>query len=151
MLPLVAASGCPYVLMHSRGTSGSMDQLATYGDVVIDVRDALRAASERALAMGVKPGQLIWDPGLGFAKTTAHNLALLRRLELLVAEGYPLLVGASRKRFLGELLQQPKPQARIWGTAAVGVQAIAKGARILRVHDGAPMVQTARMADALWR
>ena len=151
MLPLVAASGCPYVLMHSRGTSGSMDQLATYGDVVIDVRDALRAASERALAMGVKLGQLIWDPGLGFAKTTAHNLALLRGLELLVAEGYPLLVGASRKRFLGDLLQQPKPQARIWGTAAVGVQAIAKGARILRVHDGAPMVQTARMADALWR
>lgn len=151
MLPLVAASGCPYVLMHSRGTSDSMDQLASYGDVVLEVRDALRAASERALAMGVRASQLIWDPGLGFAKTTAHNLALLQRLEVLVAEGYPLLVGASRKRFIGELLQQPKPMARIWGTAAIGVQAIAKGARILRVHDGAAMVQTARMADALWR
>jgi dihydropteroate synthase len=151
LLPLVASSGCPYVLMHSRGTSEAMDRLATYGNVALEVRDALLEATDQAIAAGVAPGQVIWDPGLGFAKTTAQNLALLRQLDLLVAEGYPLLIGASRKRFIGDVLDQPCPQARIWGTAAVGGQAIAKGVRILRVHDVAPMVQTARMADALWR
>ena len=151
MVPVVAASGCPYVLMHSRGSSQAMDGLATYANVTLEVRDALLEATDQALAAGVAADQLIWDPGLGFAKTTAQNLALLRQLELLVAEGYPVLIGASRKRFIGDVLDEPRPQARLWGTAAVGGQAIAKGARILRVHDVGPMVQTARMADVLWR
>jgi dihydropteroate synthase len=119
--------------------------------VTLEVRDALLEATDQALAAGVAADQLIWDPGLGFAKTTAQNLELLRQLDLLVAEGFPVLIGASRKRFIGDVLDQPRPQARLWGTAAVGGQAIAKGARILRVHDVGPMVQTARMADALWR
>ena len=151
MLELVAAAGCPYVLMHSRGSSQAMDGLATYSNVTLEVRDALLEATDQALAAGVAADQVIWDPGLGFAKTTAQNLELLRQLDLLVAEGFPVLIGASRKRFIGDVLDQPRPQARLWGTAAVGGQAIAKGARILRVHDVGPMVQTARMADVLWR
>ena len=151
LLRLVAAAGCPLVLMHSRGDSRSMNSLAHYENVVAEVRAGLMAATEMALAAGVRPLQLIWDPGLGFAKTTALNLELLRQLDLLVAEGFPVLIGASRKRFIGDVLDEPRPQARLWGTAAVGGQAIAKGARILRVHDVGPMVQTARMADALWR
>ncbi len=151
MLPVVAARGCPYVLMHSRGSSKAMDGLATYSNVTLEVRDALLDATDQALAAGVAAGQVIWDPGLGFAKTTAQNLEVLRQLDLLVAEGFPVLIGASRKRFIGDVLDEPRPRARLWGTAAVGGQAIAKGARILRVHDVAPMVQTARMADALWR
>ena len=94
---------------------------------------------------------MIWDPGLGFAKTTAHNLTLLRELAPLRSEGFPLLVGPSRKRFIGEVLDEPRPRARLWGTAAVCAQAIAAGADVLRVHDVGPIVQTARMADALCR
>jgi dihydropteroate synthase len=94
---------------------------------------------------------LIWDPGLGFAKNEAQCLALLDGLARLRAQGYPLLVGPSRKRFIGAVLNEPRPRARLWGTAAVVCKAIAAGADIVRVHDVGPIVQTARMADALWR
>lgn len=150
ILRLVAAAGCPYVLMHSRGDSRSMDQQARYGAVGREVRQELLRATDRALAAGVRPQQLLWDPGLGFAKTVEHNLALLASLEDLVAEGFPLLVGPSRKRFIGAVLNEPRPRARLWGTAAVCCRAIAAGAAVLRVHDVGPIVQTARMADALW-
>ena len=149
LLRLLASAGCPLVLMHSRGDSRSMNSLAHYGDVVAEVRAGLLAATEMALAAGVRPLQLIWDPGLGFAKDTDHNLDLLRGLGSLAAEGFPLLVGPSRKRFIGAVLNEPRPRARLWGTAAVCSQAIAQGARILRVHDVRPIVQVARMADAL--
>jgi dihydropteroate synthase len=149
MLPLIARAGCPYVLMHSRGTSESMQEKAVYGEVVAEVRSELRAASREALAAGLRPEQLIWDPGLGFAKNTDHNLLLLRHLDQLAADGYPLLVGPSRKRFIGAVLQEPRPQARIWGTAAVCALAVARGASVLRIHDGGPIVQTVRMCTAV--
>jgi dihydropteroate synthase len=149
LLRLAAATGCPLVLMHSRGDSHSMNSLASYGDVVAEVRAGLLQVTETALAAGVRPQQLIWDPGLGFAKDTDHNLNLLRGLTTLSAEGFPLLVGPSRKRFIGAVLNEPRPRARLWGTAAVCSQAIANGARILRVHDVGPIVQIARMTDAL--
>jgi dihydropteroate synthase len=120
-----------------------------YGDVVAEVRSELLAATEQALAAGVRAEQLIWDPGLGFAKTTEQNLALLRGLGMLRAEGFPLLVGPSRKRFIGAVLGEARPRARLWGTAAVCAQAIGAGADVLRVHDVAPIVQVARMADAM--
>lgn len=151
LLQLVAASGCPYVLMHSRGTSATMDGLASYGQVVVEVRDELLRATERALRSGIRSDQLIWDPGLGFAKTTVQNLELLRGLPQLRAEGFPLLVGPSRKRFIGEVLAEPRPRARLWGTAAVVCGAVAGGADVVRVHDVGPIVQSCRMADALWR
>jgi dihydropteroate synthase len=149
MLSLIAATGCPYVLTHSRGDSRTMDSLATYGDVMGEVRDELRAATDRALAAGVRLDQILWDPGLGFAKTTAHNLELLRRLAELTSEGIPVLVGPSRKRFIGAVLAERRPRARLWGTAAVCALAVARGAAVLRVHDVGPIVQVARMADAV--
>jgi dihydropteroate synthase len=149
MLPLIARRGCPYVLMHSRGHSRSMDGLAVYGDVVAEVRAELEAATAAALAAGVRAEQIVWDPGLGFAKTTEQNLALLRGLERLSAAGYPLLVGPSRKRFIGAVLGEPRPRARLWGTAAVCALAVAGGAAVLRVHDVGPIAQVARMAAAV--
>ena len=151
LLPLAAASGCPLVLMHSRGDSRSMDGLTAYGDLVDEVIGELKEASDRARAAGVAASQLIWDPGLGFAKTEAQCLVLLDGLERLRAQGYPLLVGPSRKRFIGAVLNEPRSRARLWGTAAVVCKAIAAGADIVRVHDVGPIMQTARMADALWR
>jgi dihydropteroate synthase len=153
ILPLVSQAGCPYVLMHSRGNSQSMDALTDYGNggVVPVVLQELQQASERALAAGLRRDQLIWDPGLGFAKTTEQNLELLRGLPLLGAEGIPLLVGPSRKRFIGAVLEEPRAKARLWGTAAVVAQCVSAGVDVVRVHDGGPIVQVARMADALWR
>jgi dihydropteroate synthase len=149
ILKVVAKAGCPYVLMHSRGDSQTMDALAVYGDVAAEVRQELLVATDLAIAAGVRAQQVIWDPGLGFAKTTEQNLALLRGLADLRSEGFPLLVGPSRKRFIGAVLKEPRPRARLWGTAAVCGQAIAAGASILRVHDVGPIVQVARLVDAL--
>ena len=153
ILPLVAQAGCPYVLMHSRGDSQSMDGLTEYGaaGVVDGVLRELQHTSERAIAAGLQREQLIWDPGLGFAKTTEQNLELLRGLPRLRAEGIPLLVGPSRKRFIGAVLNEPRAKARLWGTAAVVAQCVSAGVDVVRVHDGGPIVQVARMADALWR
>ena len=151
LLCVAAARGCPLVLMHSRGDSRSMDSLTAYGDLVTEVIGELQEASSRAQAAGVATSQLIWDPGLGFAKNEAQCLVLLDGLARLRAQGYPLLVGPSRKRFIGAVLGEPRPRARLWGTAAVVCKAIAAGADIVRVHDVGPIVQTARMADALWR
>ncbi len=149
MAPLIAQAGCPYVLMHSRGTSQTMDGLAMYGDVVAEVKRELEDATAAVLAAGVRRQQILWDPGLGFAKTTEHNLELLRRLPELAAAGYPLLLGPSRKRFIGAVLEEPRPRARLWGTAAVCALAVAQGAAVLRVHDVGPIAQVARMAGAI--
>ena len=153
ILPLVAQAGCPYVLMHSRGDSQSMDGLTDYGEagVVQTVLEELVQASDRALAAGLKRKQLIWDPGLGFAKTTEQNLALLRDLKDLRTEGIPLLVGPSRKRFIGAVLDEPRAKARLWGTAAVVAHCVSAGVDVVRLHDGGAIVQVTRMSDALWR
>jgi dihydropteroate synthase len=149
MASLVAQQGCPYVLMHSRGDSRTMDGLAEYVDVVAEVRSALEAATASLLAAGVRAEQIVWDPGLGFAKTTAHNLQLLRRLGDLADAGYPLLLGPSRKRFIGAVLNQPRPRARLWGTASVCALAVGQGVAVLRVHDVLPIAQVVRMATAM--
>lgn len=151
MLPLIAEAGCPYVLMHSRGNSKTMDGLTDYGsDVVKAVLQALEEASDRALQAGVQRDQLIWDPGLGFAKTTEQNLQLLQELERLVQPGVPLLLGPSRKRFIGAVLDEPRAKARLWGTAAVCTRAVGAGVAVLRVHDVAPICQVTQMASTLW-
>ena len=149
MAAVVARAGCPYVLMHNRGTSAVMDDLAVYDDVVGEVRSELQAATDQLTAAGVKAEQILWDPGLGFAKTTDQNLVLLRRLPELAAAGHRLLVGPSRKRFIGAVLSEPRPRARLWGTAAVCALAVQRGAAVLRVHDVGPIVQVVRMAAAL--
>ena len=127
-----------------------MDQLTDYGDVVEDVRQGLLSRTEAALRSGVRKEQILWDPGLGFAKSNQQNLMLLQGLETLVQESFPLLVGPSRKRFIGAVLNEPDPLARIWGTAAVTCRCAQAGVAVVRVHDVGPMAQTLRMAAALW-
>ena len=153
MIPLVAEAGCPYVLMHSRGDSSTMDACTDYGSqgVVAGVLDELRVSTDRAFAAGLRQGQLIWDPGLGFAKSNAQNLELLCRLEELQRDDIPLLLGPSRKRFIGAVLDEPRARARIWGTAAVCARAVAAGVQVLRVHDVGPISQVVRMAAAVQR
>lgn len=151
MLPLIAEAGCPYVLMHSRGDSTTMDHLTEYGpDLVGDVLEAIEQSSRRAAQAGVQVEQLIWDPGLGFAKTTEQNLTLLQNLERLTGGGVPILLGPSRKRFIGAVLDEPRSKARLWGTAAVCCRAVAAGVAVVRVHDVQPIRQVVQMATSVW-
>ena len=153
MLSLVADAGCPYVLMHSRGDSQTMDDCTDYGEqgVVAGVLHELRLSTDRALQAGLSREQLIWDPGLGFAKTTDQNLQLIRQLDELQQDGIPLLLGPSRKRFIGAVLDQPRAKARIWGTAAVCARAVEAGVHVVRVHDVGPISQVVTMAAAVAR
>ncbi len=155
MLTTVAELGAPVVLMHWRGPSVGMAARACYRDVVDDVAGALAARVEAALAAGVGPDRIVLDPGLGFAKDARHNWALLRGLAALDALGYPLLVGASRKRFLGALLAdpitgQPRPaDGRDDATAALSALLAARGVWGVRVHAVPASADAVRVAAAL--
>ena len=150
ILRVVAAAKCPIVLMHSRGNSKTMDQLTSYSDLVADVKCDLQSRSEAAEKAGIGEDQIIWDPGLGFAKTHQQCLQLLRGLEQLTDGRRPVLIGPSRKRFIGEVLDEPRAKARIWGTAAVACRCADAGVAVVRVHDVRPIKQTLQMAQELW-
>jgi dihydropteroate synthase len=139
----VAHAGCPLVLMHSRGDLSTMQQEIHFADLLAEVRAELVQAVERAVALGVDPGQLVLDPGIGFGKTARQNLLLLRRLDAFADLGRPLLVGASRKSFLGKLGDGPPapPERRLGGSLAAVGWAARQGAALVRVHDVAETVQ----------
>lgn len=151
MLPTVAQLGVPIVLMHIRGTPQTMQQLTDYEDLMGEIHHFLKSQISTAIADGIDHSQIIVDPGLGFAKNYDQNLEILRRLPELHSLSCPLLVGPSRKGFIGRILDQPDPKARVWGTAAACCAAIAGGADILRVHDVQEMRDVCRVADALFR
>ncbi len=151
MLPTIAELGVSACLMHMRGTPKTMQSLTQYDDVVAEVAEALRHSLEQAQQAGIDRDRLILDPGIGFAKTHDQNVALLRRLSELRQLGYPLLLGVSRKSFIGKLLNRPDPKQRVWGTGAACSACIAAGADILRVHDVAEMRDISRVADAIYR
>jgi len=151
MLSTVADLGVPIILMHIRGTPATMQQQTDYADLITDIRAFLERQIETALAAGVSHSQIAVDPGIGFAKSYPQNLEILRRIPELRSLHCPILIGPSRKSFIGWILQQPEPRARVWGTAAACCAAIAQGADILRVHDGKEMVEVCRVADAIWR
>lgn len=156
MLGLVAEAGCAVVLMHWRGPSADMARCATYDDVVRQVRDALVDRLGAASAAGVEEDQVVLDPGLGFGKTADHGWALLRALPELTALRRPLLVGASRKAFLGALLAGPDgaprpPAGRDAATAALTVVAAQAGAWAVRVHDVGPSADAVRVVAELAR
>lgn len=151
MLSVVSELGVPIVLMHIRGTPQTMQQLTDYEDVVREVYQFLAKRIDAAMNARIKRSHLIIDPGIGFAKTYAQNIQLLQRLKEFSALGVPILVGPSRKSFIGQLLNQSEPKKRVWGTAAACCGAIAAGADILRVHDVSQMYDVVRVADAIWR
>lgn len=144
---VVAEAGVPVCLMHAQGTPQTMQADPRYDDVLLDVYDALARRMDFALSRGIAAERLIVDPGIGFGKTLAHNLALLKGLALLHGLGAPILLGASRKRFIGTISGVEEAGARMPGSLAVALHAAAQGAQIIRVHDVAATVQ----ALALWR
>ncbi|GKT45643.1 folic acid synthesis protein fol1 [Colletotrichum spaethianum] len=156
MFRTMARSNRTVCLMHMRGTPATMNSLTDYPDGLIPTiaRELLDRVAE-AEAAGVRRWRIILDPGLGFAKTGAQNLEILRHLDELRSwpglEGFPWLIGSSRKSFVGKITGVSKPQERIWGTAATVVSAVQGGADIVRVHDAVEMCQIVKMADAIYR
>jgi dihydropteroate synthase len=145
---VVARAGVPAVVMHIRGGPRDMRERATYGDVVAEVRAELAQALERAVRAGVAEDRILLDPGLGFAKTAEQSLEVLARLPELLPLGRPLLVGPSRKSFIGALTGAP-PEERLPGTLAAVAAAVLGGATFVRVHDVAAARQAVRVAVAL--
>lgn len=149
MAAVVAGAGCPVVLMHMLGEPKTMQQDPRYDDVVREVRDLLAGRAEYAVAAGVDPENIILDPGIGFGKTREHNLSLLRRLDAIVELGYPVLVGASRKRFIGEITGVEEARERASGTVAANVLALERGASLFRVHDVKPNREALEVAATI--
>ncbi len=148
---VAARAGVPLVLMHMRGEPRTMQQgEIVYGDVTAEVAEFLSQAVERAVSCGVSRERVIVDPGIGFGKTVEHNLELIDRLGELKRLGRPVLVGPSRKTFIGKILDRP-PGERLFGTAAAVAASVLRGADIVRVHDVCEMQQVARVALAVRR
>jgi dihydropteroate synthase len=147
MASQVASANVPVVIMHALATPATMQDDPRYGDVLLDVYDALAGRAGRAIAAGILPARIVIDPGIGFGKTVAHNLALLRGIALFHSLGLPILLGASRKRFIGTIGGEDDAARRAPGSIAVALAALGQGVQILRVHDTAETAQ----ALALWR
>ncbi len=150
MVEVVRDAGAGVVLMHMLGTPQTMQQNPQYDDVVAEVGDFLKERIAWAEAQGIRREQIAVDPGIGFGKTVEHNLQLLGRLEQFQSLGCPIVVGTSRKRFIGNVLGK-EVNERVWGTAATVAWAVAHGAGIVRVHDVAEMVEVTRMTEAIKR
>ncbi|MCG5058830.1 MAG: dihydropteroate synthase [Limnoraphis sp. WC205] len=151
ILSVVAKLGVPIVLMHIRGTPKTMQQLTDYQDLIGEILQFFQERIQACKNARIYPDNIILDPGIGFAKTYEQNLEILRQLPKLRSLGFPLLVGPSRKSFIGHILNQSDPQKRVWGTAAACVAAIVGSGDILRVHDVKEMVDVCRVADAIYR
>ena len=149
MLAVVAAHQVPIVLMHMQGQPETMQHEPVYGDVVDEVCAFLHERVQAALQAGIDRRHIVVDPGIGFGKHAQHNLTLLRELARIVALGHPVLVGASRKRFMGRLCAETEPEQLLGATCAVTALAVAAGARIVRVHDVRANRQAADIAWAL--
>lgn len=147
-LEAAAAAGVPVCLMHMQGEPRSMQQQPYYEAVVCEVRDFLRRRAEACMAAGIPHERIVLDPGFGFGKTTAHNLQLLKRLPLLLEEGYPVLAGLSRKSMIGSILGLTVEQ-RLLPSVTLAVLAVWQGANIVRVHDVAATVQAVRLCAAV--
>jgi len=149
MVQVAAESDVGVVVMHMRGDPRSMQEEPRYDDVVREVGGFLLAQATVLQSAGVSAERIMLDPGIGFGKTLEHNLALLRGIPQLAVYGFPILIGASRKRFIGDITGEPEPRERLGGSVAAAVEAVRRGASAVRVHDVAPTVQALAVAAAL--
>lgn len=156
---VVAAAGCPIILMHNRSRPKNVAQEeklggryigVDYDDLIEDIKRELQESIDLALAAGIDPGQIILDPGVGFGKTVSQNVQIINQLDQFKSLGFPILLGTSRKSFIGYTLDLP-PDERLEGTAATVAIGIDRGADIVRVHDVRAMVRVARMTDRIVR
>lgn len=150
MLPLVASEGVPIILMHMQGEPATMQVNPQYQDVAKEVGEFLSGRAQAAQAAGVSREHILLDPGIGFGKRDVHNLQLLRRLGEIKELGFPLVIGTSRKAFIGRIAGEgPRPEDRLFGTAATVAWSIAHGADMVRVHDVEQMERVVRIVRAI--
>jgi dihydropteroate synthase len=149
MLAVARDTRAGVIVMHMQGTPQTMQAAPSYDDVCASVRDFFCTALRRCIASGVPAAATAFDPGIGFGKTTAHNLALLRRTNEIALPGHALVVGVSRKSFIGKVTGSPAMEDRAWPTVALTCHAREHGARIFRVHDVKPNVEALRMTEAI--
>lgn len=147
---VVAEAGAGVVLLHMQGTPKTMQRAPSYRNVVEEVRQFLTQRMHAALEFGIAPEQILLDPGIGFGKNREHNLTLLAELDSFVALGRPILVGVSRKAFIGQELDRPVEE-RLMGTAGAVAMAVLRGARVLRVHDVGPIRDVVKIVEAIIR
>ncbi|MBI4734411.1 MAG: dihydropteroate synthase [Rubrobacteridae bacterium] len=150
MIEVAADKRVPVVIMHMQGTPGNMQENPTYDDVMFDICEWMQSRITRIIDSGVSDENILIDPGVGFGKSFMHNLEIMDRLSELKSLGYPIVLGTSRKVFLGAILDAP-PDDRLEGTIATVVQGINNGANIVRVHDVKQVVKACRVADAIMR
>ena len=151
MAGVIADSGAAVIIMHMKGTPRTMQENPVYEDLLGEIIDYLAAGVETALRAGVSRDKVLVDPGIGFGKTLEHNLAILAGLDEFKVLGCPIVLGTSRKRFIGSVVNAPEPRDRVEGTAATVALGIDRGAHIVRVHDVAYMAKVAQMTDAIRR
>ncbi len=151
MAPLIASSGASVAIMHMKGISATMQHMAVYQDLMGEIIEFFQNSIQLARSAGITENRIFLDPGIGFGKTVEHNLEILRLLGRFKKLGYPILVGTSRKSFIGKILNDRPVDRRLWGTAATVALAIANGADMIRVHDIAEMKDVVSIADAVVR
>lgn len=151
MFSTVGQMGAPYIMMHIRGTPQTMQLMTDYTDIVGEILAFLQWQIQQAIDHGIQPSNIIIDPGIGFAKTYLQSIELIRNLDKFKNLDLPILVGVSRKSFIGTILHQSDPAQRLWGTSAACCAAIDRGVDILRVHDVGEMVDVCKVADVMFR
>ena len=151
ILDVVADFDCPYVITHSKGNSETMHKLSFYNNLLEEIINSLIELSESAIHKKVRKDKIIWDPGLGFSKNKDHNILILKNLDRLKSFDFPLLIGASRKRFIGEILNEDNPKNRDIGSLAVSSMCAQKNIEIVRVHNVKLNYQLLKVADNLYR
>jgi len=150
MFPLVARQGLGVILMHMQGAPRTMQSAPSYGDVTREVSEFLVGRRQAAVEAGIERSRILFDPGIGFGKNVSHNLQLLRDTAALTRLGQPLVVGPSRKSFMGQIIGEVRPERRVFGTAASVAWCVANGAAVMRVHDVGPISQVVRMIQAIF-
>ncbi|MGK7881627.1 MAG: dihydropteroate synthase [Crocosphaera sp.] len=151
MFSTVASLEVPIIIMHIRGTPKTMQQKTDYQDLINEIIEWLKCQINQAIEAGIEQHKIIIDPGIGFAKNYQQNIDLLKNLSRFHTLECPMLVGVSRKSFIGHILEEKDPKKRVWGTAAACCHAIASKSDILRVHDVPEMKDIITVSDALWR
>ena len=151
MYDLVSKFDCPFVITHSKGNSQTMNDLSCYENLIEDIIDSLKILIEKAISKGVNMNKIILDPGLGFAKNTSQNIIVLKNLKKFKELGFPLLIGASRKRFIGEVLNISNPKDRDIGSMAISCLCSQLNIEIVRVHNVELNYQIIKMADKIFR
>ena len=151
ILDVVSEFKCPFVITHSRGDSKNMNNLTNYDDFLVDIIHSLESLTKKAIGKNISKDKIIWDPGIGFSKDTNQNIEILRNLPLLKNFEFPILIGASRKRFIGEILNEPNPKERDIGTLAISCLCSQQNIHLVRVHDVKLNYQVLKVADKIFR